>query len=78
MLAGHCFWAGGDGVVLGSGLVAWASRHCLWSGKDRMSDHRGDTPNLGGPGGAVGIGQMPRVGSQFASYRIEGGSAGAA
>jgi serine/threonine protein kinase len=72
MLAGHCFWAGGDGVVLGSRLVAWASRHCLWSGKDRMSDHRGDTPNLGGPGGAVGIGQMPRVGSQFASYRIEG------
>ena len=36
-----------------------------------MSDHRRETPDPSGHGSAA-IGQMPRVGSEFASYRIQG------
>ena len=36
-----------------------------------MSDHRRETPDPQGQGAAA-IGQMPRVGSEFASYRIQG------
>ena len=36
-----------------------------------MSDHRGETPDPQGRGSAA-IGQMPRVGAEFASYRIQG------
>jgi serine/threonine protein kinase len=36
-----------------------------------VSDHRRDTPDPQGPGSAA-IGQMPRVGAEFASYRIQG------
>ena len=36
-----------------------------------MSDHRRDTPDPQRPSSAA-IGQMPRVGAEFASYRIQG------
>jgi len=36
-----------------------------------VSDHRGETPDPQGRGSAA-IGQMPRVGAEFASYRIQG------
>jgi serine/threonine protein kinase len=36
-----------------------------------VSDHRRETPDTQGPGSAA-IGQMPRVGAEFASYRIQG------
>ena len=37
-----------------------------------MGDHRRETPDPSGQGAAASIGHMPRVGSDFASYRIQG------
>ena len=37
-----------------------------------MGDHRRETPDPSGQGAAASIGQMPRVGADFASYRIQG------
>ena len=37
-----------------------------------MTDHRHESSDPTGPGASASIGQMPRVGSDFASYRIQG------
>ena len=37
-----------------------------------MTDHRHESSDPTGPGASASIGHMPRVGSDFASYRIQG------
>jgi serine/threonine protein kinase len=37
-----------------------------------VTDHRHEPPDPPGPGASASIGHMPRVGSDFASYRIQG------